>query len=126
MEILPYPMMFFKPMENNYIAQLTMEGMRGEFISTVKGAYTHKMDYADCIYGVPGEIYTDMDFSKVMNFEKKPIISDLPPEKANDTIVRKILYCCRNGSLSRKRNTISRKLNKIRFKDGISKFLGPD
>ena len=92
--------------------------MRGEFISTVKGAYTHKMDHADCIYGVPGEIYTDMGFSKVMNFEKKPIISDLPPEKANDTIVGKIPYCCRNGSLSSKCNTISRKLNKIRFKDG--------
>ena len=98
--------------------------MRGEFMSTVKGAYTHKMDHADCIYGVPGEIYTDMGFSKVMNFEKKPIISDLPPEKANDTIVGKIPYCCRNGSLSSKCNTISRKLNKIRFKDGISKFLG--
>ena len=73
--------------------------MRGEFISTMKGAYTHKIDYADCIYGVPGEIYTNMDFSKVMNYERKPVISDLPPEKANDTIVGRIPYCCRNGSL---------------------------
>uniref|UniRef100_A0A2N9IPJ0 COBRA C-terminal domain-containing protein n=1 Tax=Fagus sylvatica TaxID=28930 RepID=A0A2N9IPJ0_FAGSY len=100
---------------NNYLAQVTMENknalgrldqwnltwewMRGEFISTMRGAYTHKMDYADCINGVPGEIYQAMDFSKVMNCEKKPIISDLPPEKANDTTVGKLPYCCRNGSL---------------------------
>ncbi|KAM3701531.1 hypothetical protein ACJW30_05G179800 [Castanea mollissima] len=100
---------------NNYIAQVTMENkntlgrldhwnltwewMRGEFISTMKGAYTHKIDYTDCIYGLPGEIYTNMDFSKVMNCERKPVISDLPHEKANDTIVGRIPYCCRNGSL---------------------------
>ncbi|KAL6207096.1 hypothetical protein ACLB2K_024341 [Fragaria x ananassa] len=100
---------------NNYLAQVTIEStsplarldhwniswewMRGEFIQTMKGAYTHKMDYLPCIYGAPGQYYQDMDFSKVMNCEKNPTIADLPRERSNDSEVGRIPYCCRNGSL---------------------------
>jgi hypothetical protein len=101
--------------ENNYLAQVTMENknplgrldhwnltwewMRGEFIDSMRGAYTRKIDYAECIYGVAGKYYGGMDFSKVMNCQKRPIITDLPPDRANDTKVGKLPYCCRNGSL---------------------------
>lgn len=100
---------------NNYLAQVTLENksplgrldhwnltwewMRGEFIYTMKGAYTRNIDYSGCLYGPAGTYYADMDFSKVMNCEKRPTISDLPRERANDTEVGKIPYCCRNGSL---------------------------
>ncbi|KAG6641630.1 COBRA-like protein 10 [Carya illinoinensis] len=101
--------------QNNYLAQVTMESknplgrldrwnltwewMRGEFIFTMRGAYTRRKDFADCIYGMAGQYYNDMDFSKVMNCQKRPIIGDLPRERANDTDVGKLPYCCRNGSL---------------------------
>ncbi|KAF5742188.1 hypothetical protein HS088_TW09G00230 [Tripterygium wilfordii] len=101
--------------ENNYFAQITIENdhplgrldhwnltwewMRGEFIYSMKGAYTREIDYSDCIYGPQGQYYGQMDFSKVLNCQKKPIISDLPRERYNDTQVGKIPYCCRNGSL---------------------------
>lgn len=91
---------------NNYLAQVTIEStsplarldhwniswewMRGEFIQTMKGAYTHKMDYLPCIYGAPGQYYQDMDFSKVMNCEKNPTIADLPRERSNDSEVGRI------------------------------------
>ncbi|KAF3451683.1 hypothetical protein FNV43_RR07779 [Rhamnella rubrinervis] len=78
---------------------LTWEWMRGEFIYTMRGAYTRRIDTLDCIYGVAGKYYQDMDFSKVMNCQKKPIIVDLPPQKANDSQVGKLPYCCRNGSI---------------------------
>ncbi|BFG27516.1 hypothetical protein CerSpe_137910 [Prunus speciosa] len=101
--------------ENNYLAQVTMENcsplgrldhwnltwewMRGEFIYNMKGAYPHTIDYLNCIYGDAGKYYQQMDFSKVLNCEKKPVIGDLPREKANDTQVGKIPNCCRNGSI---------------------------
>lgn len=101
--------------DNNYLAQvtidnhnplgrldhwnLTWEWMRGEFIFTMKGAYTRTIDHMGCIYGPPGQYYQQMDFSKVVNCEKKPIISDLPKEKENDTEVGKIPHCCRNGTM---------------------------
>ncbi|XP_057950669.1 COBRA-like protein 10 [Malania oleifera] len=78
---------------------LTWEWMRGEFINTMRGAYTHKRDYSDCIYGAAGQYYKDLDFSNVMNCEKHPVIADLPPTKANDDKVGNLPYCCRNGSL---------------------------
>ncbi|XP_015883608.3 COBRA-like protein 10 [Ziziphus jujuba] len=78
---------------------LTWEWMRGEFIYSMKGAYTRRIDALGCIYGPPGQYYKDMDFSKVMNCQKNPIIVDLPPQRANDSEVGKIPYCCRNGSI---------------------------
>ncbi|XP_058071371.1 COBRA-like protein 10 [Magnolia sinica] len=78
---------------------LTWEWMRGEFIYSMKGAYTHKISYADCLYGEAGKYYKDFDFTPVMNCEKKPIISDLPPDREKDDVVGNIPFCCRNGSL---------------------------
>uniref|UniRef100_A0A7N1A8S4 COBRA C-terminal domain-containing protein n=1 Tax=Kalanchoe fedtschenkoi TaxID=63787 RepID=A0A7N1A8S4_KALFE len=78
---------------------LTWEWMRGEFINTMRGAYTHMKDATGCIYGEAGVYYKDLDFSQVMNCEKKPIIGDLPPEKAKDKDVGNLPFCCRNGTL---------------------------
>ncbi|KAK2968135.1 hypothetical protein RJ640_001157 [Escallonia rubra] len=101
--------------ENNYLAQVTIENnnplgrldhwnltwewMRGEFIYTMRGAYTHQKDYSDCIYGVAGQYYQDLDFSQVMNCQKKPVIADLPRDRAKDEKIGNLPYCCRNGSL---------------------------
>ncbi|XP_039171803.1 COBRA-like protein 10 [Eucalyptus grandis] len=101
--------------EGNYLAQVTMdnnhplgrldhwnltwEWMRGEFIYSMRGAYTHTKDPSECIYGVAGQYYKDLDFSQVMNCHKKPFIADLPADRANDTKVGKLPYCCRNGTL---------------------------
>ncbi|CAI9088487.1 OLC1v1022823C1 [Oldenlandia corymbosa var. corymbosa] len=78
---------------------LTWEWMRNEFINTMKGAYTHKKDTSDCVYGPQGKYYADFDFSTVMSCNKKPIISDLPREKKDDEKVGKLPYCCRNGTI---------------------------
>ncbi|XVE80314.1 hypothetical protein DITRI_Ditri14bG0129800 [Diplodiscus trichospermus] len=78
---------------------LTWEWMRGEFIYSMRGAYTHKIDFSDCIFGLPGQFLKDFDFSQVMNCEKKPMIADLPTDRANDSQIGKIPYCCRNGTL---------------------------
>lgn len=101
--------------ENNYLAQvtinnnnplgrldhwnLTWEWMRGEFISTMRGAYTRKKDNSGCVYGAAGQYYQDMDFSKVMSCEKSPIIGDLPRDRENDKDIGNLPHCCRNGSL---------------------------
>ncbi|PIN08538.1 hypothetical protein CDL12_18883 [Handroanthus impetiginosus] len=78
---------------------LTWEWMRNEFINTMRGAYTHKKDPSDCIYGPQGQYYRDFDFSSVMNCQKKPVIADLPPELQNDDNVGRLPYCCKNGAL---------------------------
>ncbi|KAM0952285.1 hypothetical protein DsansV1_C03g0034771 [Dioscorea sansibarensis] len=101
--------------ENNYLAQvtidndnplgrldnwnLTWEWMRNEFINTMRGAYTFKKDSSDCIYGVQGQYYKNFDFTPVMNCEKKPVITDLPPEMENDDKLGKLPFCCKNGTL---------------------------
>lgn len=101
---------------NNYLAQvtidnqnplgrldhwnLTWEWMRGEFICSMRGAYTRKKDNLDCIYGAAGQYYQDLDFSKVMCCEKKPIIGDLPQDRENDKdvgnlqIAVEMVACC--------------------------------
>ncbi|KAJ4836638.1 hypothetical protein Tsubulata_005486 [Turnera subulata] len=100
---------------NNYMAQvtidnnsplgrldhwnLTWEWKNGEFINTMRGAFTYSKDTSPCLYGKAGEYYADLDFSTVMNCEKSPIISDLPPTMKNDSKLGKLPYCCRNGSL---------------------------
>ncbi|XP_058076302.1 COBRA-like protein 7 [Magnolia sinica] len=101
--------------ESNYLAQVTIsnhnplgrldnwnlewEWMRGEFINSMRGAYTTSVDPTDCIYGVQGTFYQALDFSKVMNCQKSPTILDLPLTKANDSAVGLIPFCCRNGTI---------------------------
>ncbi|XVF87686.1 hypothetical protein PTKIN_Ptkin18bG0140600 [Pterospermum kingtungense] len=101
--------------ENNYMAQVTIENsnplgrldhwnltwewMRGEFIYSMKGAYVREVDTSGCIYGLAGQYYQSMDFSKVLNCQKKPKIFDLPAERAEDPELGKIKYCCRNGTI---------------------------
>ncbi|XP_068663227.1 LOW QUALITY PROTEIN: COBRA-like protein 7 [Aristolochia californica] len=79
--------------------KLNWEWMRGEFIDDMKGAYTSKTDFSECIFGEQGSFYKDLDFTKVMNCQKSPTILDLPLSKANDTEVGLIPFCCRNGTL---------------------------
>ncbi|KAB2095961.1 hypothetical protein E1A91_A01G079000v1 [Gossypium mustelinum] len=78
---------------------LTWEWMRGEFIYSMKGAYTPRFDTSDCVYGLAGRYLKGFDFTNVMNCEKKPTITDLPLTKVNDTQIGKIPYCCKNASL---------------------------
>lgn len=78
---------------------LTWEWMRNEFIYNMRGAFTHKKDPSECLYGPQGKYYKDFDFSQVMNCQKKPTISDLPPTLKDDEKVGKLPYCCRNGSI---------------------------
>ncbi|XP_031485053.1 COBRA-like protein 10 [Nymphaea colorata] len=78
---------------------LTWEWMRGEFIYSMKGAYTFSKDISDCIYGSAANYYQAMDFTPVMNCQKNPIITDLPLERYNDTSIGRIPNCCRNGVL---------------------------
>lgn len=101
--------------ENKYLAQVTLdnlnplgrldqwnltwEWMRNEFIYSMRGAYTRKRDASVCIYGPQGQYYQDFDFTPVMSCEKKPLISDLPPEKEKDDKVGNLPYCCKNGTL---------------------------
>ncbi|KAG6393792.1 hypothetical protein SASPL_144364 [Salvia splendens] len=78
---------------------LTWEWMRNEFIYDMRGAFTHRKDPSECIFGPQGQYYKDFDFSTVMNCQKKPVISDLPPELENDDKVGKLPYCCKDGLL---------------------------
>ncbi|KAL0302064.1 UNVERIFIED_CONTAM: COBRA-like protein 10 [Sesamum radiatum] len=78
---------------------LTFQWMRNEFIYSMRGAYTHIKDPAECIYGAQGQYYKDLDFSNVVNCQKYPVISDLPSEKENDDKVGKLPFCCKNGIL---------------------------
>ncbi|KAK8517321.1 hypothetical protein V6N13_092602 [Hibiscus sabdariffa] len=78
---------------------LTWEWTRGEFIDKLKGAYVRELDVSDCLNGKAGNYYEGMDFSSVLNCQKRPILFDLPLAKANDTQMGKIPYCCRNGTI---------------------------
>ena len=78
---------------------LTWEWMRNEFIYDMRGAYTHRKDPSECIYGPQGQYYKDFDFSTVMNCQKKPVISDLPSEKENDEKLGMLPFCCKSGVL---------------------------
>lgn len=100
---------------NNYLAEVTIDNLHplgrlnhwnltwewqhGEFISTMRGAFTRKKGAADCIYGPAGKYYKEFDFSTVMNCQKKPIISDLPADRKDDEKIGKLPFCCRNGSV---------------------------
>ncbi|KAH7573506.1 hypothetical protein ACOSP7_007228 [Xanthoceras sorbifolium] len=79
--------------------KLSWDWMHDEFIFSMKGAYTYAADASDCIYGVQGTYYRDLDFSNVLNCERRPTIVDLPLTKANDTTLGLIPFCCRNGTI---------------------------
>ncbi|CAA7388922.1 unnamed protein product [Spirodela intermedia] len=79
--------------------RLTWQWMRGEFISTTRGAYTSTVGSSECVFGPQGQFYQDLDFSKVVNCERSPTILDLPLSRANDTDVGRIPFCCRNGTI---------------------------
>ncbi|PKA48401.1 COBRA-like protein 7 [Apostasia shenzhenica] len=79
--------------------RLNWDWMRGEFIYSIKGAYTSLVSASDCIFGQQGQYYQSFDFTKVVNCQKKPTILDLPPSKFNDTDVGRIPFCCRNGTI---------------------------
>ncbi|RDY00907.1 COBRA-like protein 10, partial [Mucuna pruriens] len=101
--------------QNNYYAQvtidnnhplgrldhwnLTWEWQRGEFIYSTKGAYARIKDPSECLYGSAGKQYGDMDFSQVANCQKRPILSDLPAERAEDEKLGKLPWCCKNGTV---------------------------
>ncbi|CAK8535250.1 unnamed protein product [Lathyrus sativus] len=78
---------------------LTWEWQKGEFINTLKGAYARIKDPSECLYSPAGRYYGDLDFSTVANCQKKPILSDLPTERAEDEKVGKVPWCCRNGTV---------------------------
>ncbi|KAL0306409.1 UNVERIFIED_CONTAM: COBRA-like protein 10 [Sesamum radiatum] len=102
---------------------LTWEWMRNEFINNMRGAYTHKKDPSECIYGPQGQYYRDFDFSTVMSCQKKPIIADLPPEKEMDDKIGRLPYCCKNGILLPK--TMNETKSKAMFQLEVFK-LPPD
>lgn len=102
--------------KNNYYAQvtidnnhplgrldhwnLTWEWQRGEFINFMKGAFSHKKDTSQCLYGPAGKFYGDFDFGQAgVNCDKAPTLSDLPPTKKDDEKVGKLEFCCRNGNV---------------------------
>ncbi|KAG6508438.1 COBRA-like protein 7 [Zingiber officinale] len=101
--------------ESNYLALVTIENhnpigrldhwylswewARGEFISSMRGAYPTVVDSSDCIFGKQGQYYKDFDFTKVLSCKQNPVISDLTPWQYNDTNLGRIPHCCRNGSL---------------------------
>ncbi|XP_047162117.1 COBRA-like protein 10 [Vigna umbellata] len=78
---------------------LTWEWTRGEFIYSMKGAFTREIESLGCINGEAGKYYAGLDFSKVLNCQKNPIVSDLPSEKYNDSELGKIPNCCKDGNL---------------------------
>ncbi|WJX23461.1 COBRA-like protein 7 [Trifolium repens] len=79
--------------------KLSWNWTNDEFIHTMKGAYPSTIDSSNCIFGSQGEFYKELDFSNVLNCEKRPTIIDLPPTRFNDTQLGKVPYCCRNGTI---------------------------
>lgn len=78
---------------------LSWEWMRDEFIHTMRGAYPAVVDSSECILGSQGRYYKDMDFSTVLNCQRRPTIIDLPLDRTNDTEIGMIPFCCRNGTI---------------------------
>jgi len=79
--------------------KLSWNWTNDEFIHTMKGAYPSNIDSSNCIFGSQGQFYKELDFSNVLNCEKRPTIIDLPPTRFNDTQLGKVPFCCRNGTL---------------------------
>ncbi|OEL28796.1 COBRA-like protein 10 [Dichanthelium oligosanthes] len=78
---------------------LTWEWKRGEFIYSMKGAYTLLKEGPACVYSPAAGYYKDLDFTPVYNCEKRPVIVDLPPEREKDKDVGNVPFCCKNGTL---------------------------
>ncbi|XP_052161178.1 COBRA-like protein 7 [Oryza glaberrima] len=101
--------------ETTYLAQVTLENdallgrldgwelswewLRGEFISSMRGAYPRQVGATDCVYGAQGAFYKGLDFSKVLNCDRKPAVLDLPPSRRGDEDIGGIDHCCRNGTM---------------------------
>ncbi|CAN6320288.1 unnamed protein product [Urochloa humidicola] len=103
--------------------RLSWEWRRGEFIYSMKGAHTSEVDISGCIYGAPGQYYKDLDFSQVLNCDRKPVILDLPLSRYNDTQIGKIDNCCRNGTILPK--SMDEKQSKSAFQMQVFK-MPPD
>ncbi|KAJ9559265.1 hypothetical protein OSB04_013879 [Centaurea solstitialis] len=78
---------------------LTWDWMRDEFINDIKGAYPYTRDSSGCIFGRQGAYYGGLDFSNVLNCERRPTLIDLPLEMTNNTQRGMIPFCCRNGTI---------------------------
>ncbi|KAH7578291.1 hypothetical protein JRO89_XS01G0364500 [Xanthoceras sorbifolium] len=79
--------------------KLSWDWMSDEFIYAMKGAYPHEVDISDCVFGRQGQYYTNMDFSLALSCKRRPTIIDLPPTRADDSILGRIPFCCRNGTI---------------------------
>ncbi|KAJ1407706.1 COBRA, plant [Sesbania bispinosa] len=79
--------------------RLSWDWDNDEFIHTMKGAYPSVVDSSDCVFGSQGTFYKELDFSNVLNCEKRPTIIDLPPTRFNDSVLGKVPFCCRNGTI---------------------------
>lgn len=78
---------------------LSWDWMRDEFINDMRGAYPSIIDTNECIFGKQAQFYQGLDFSNVLNCQRRPVIVDLPLTKANDTKLGLVPYCCRNGTI---------------------------
>ncbi|KAK9058886.1 hypothetical protein SSX86_023730 [Deinandra increscens subsp. villosa] len=78
---------------------LTWDWMRDEFINDIKGAHPFTRDSTECIFGPQGAFYKQLDFSNVLNCERRPTLIDLPLEMTNNTKWGMIPFCCRNGTI---------------------------
>ncbi|XP_061349206.1 COBRA-like protein 7 [Gastrolobium bilobum] len=79
--------------------RLSWDWMNDEFIYTMKGAYPSVVDSSECLFGKQATYYQELDFSTVLNCERRPTIIDLPPTKFNDSNLGQIPFCCRNGTI---------------------------
>ncbi|KAG2639226.1 COBRA-like protein 7 [Panicum virgatum] len=79
--------------------QLSWAWHRGEFISSMRGAYPREVGAGACLYGPQGRYYEGIDFSKVLNCDRRPVVLDLPPSRADDADIGRIDHCCRNGTI---------------------------
>jgi hypothetical protein len=81
------------------------------------------VDTSGCIYGAQGQYYQSLDFSQVLNCDRKPVILDLPLSRYNDTQIGKIDNCCRNGTILPK--SMDEKQSKSAFQMQVFK-MPPD
>ncbi|OIW17686.1 hypothetical protein TanjilG_29036 [Lupinus angustifolius] len=95
--------------------KLSWDWMNDEFINAMRGAYPSVIDVSDCVFGKKGMQYKDLDFSNVLNCQKRPTIIDLPATKYNDTDLGKIPFCCRNGTILPPSMDISKSVSRFQM-----------